>query len=201
VSARLVAGFGQASSLVGEALERWLLAVTLRVLQGEVGDMAQLQRVIEAAPDYVQRVTGLPPGPADSQSTYTMLPEGKGYDDKFVYGIYRGDEMVGCVDLIRGWPDACTAHLGLLLVAEPFQRQGIGAAALRLVEEEVLRWGTCTTIRLGVVATNAQALPFWQRQGFVETGEVKPYRYGSVESEVVVLAKRLDAVPVGGNAT
>lgn len=38
--------------------------------------MAELQRVIEEAPAYAHLITGVPPGPADAQSTYTMLPEG-----------------------------------------------------------------------------------------------------------------------------
>ena len=84
--------------------------VTLRELNGERAEMADLQRVIEAAPRYAQLVTGVPPGQADAQSTYSILPEGKSYDDKFVFGIYLDDRMIGCVDLIRGYPNTSTAY-------------------------------------------------------------------------------------------
>ena len=165
--------------------------ITLRLLKGEPAEMAALQRVIEEAPEYAQLVTGVPPGHADAQSTYTVLPEGKSYDDKFVFGIFLGDEMVGCIDLIRGYPTPSTAYLGLLLVSEKHQGQEIGRMAFRLVEEVVRAWGTCDRIRLAVVRTNEQVIPFWRRLGFEPTGEITPYRYGHVVSESVLFEKSL----------
>ncbi len=165
--------------------------VTIRELGGELDEMALLQRVLEAAPTYAELVTGSPPGPSDAQSTYSILPEGKSYDDKFIFGVYRGTEMVGCADLIRAFPDASTAHLGLLLIAEPFHRQGVGQAAYRALEEYICAWGTCSRVRLGIVRTNERVLPFWTKLGFTPTGEVKPYRYGNVASETIILAKPL----------
>jgi RimJ/RimL family protein N-acetyltransferase len=165
--------------------------VTLRALIGERAEMAELQQVFESSATYVHRATGLPPGPADAQSTYSILPEGKAYDDKFVFGIFVDARMVGCADLIRGYPDPGAAHLGLLLIAEEFQRQGIGAEACRQIEREIRGWGTCSRIRLGIVGTNYHVLPFWRRLGFVKTGETKPYRYANVLSETIVLEKRI----------
>jgi len=163
----------------------------LELLSGTPDEMEALQQVIEAAPTYVERVTGLPPGPSDAQSTYMVLPEGKGYEDKFVFGIYLEGEMVGCVDLIRAYPDAETATLGLLLVAERYQRQGLGRAAFAELERLVRAWPSVKRVRLGVVMTNAAVLPFWERLGFRRMGEVKPYRYANVASEVVILEKPL----------
>jgi len=165
--------------------------VIVRLLEGAYSEMAELQRVIEEAPTYAQLVTGVPPGPADAQSTYTILPEGKSYEDKFVFGIYRGTEMVGCADVMRGYPDAATAYLGLLLVSERHQRQGIGRRAFEWLEEFVRGWGTCDRIRVAVVRTNEGVMPFWRRLGFEPTGEVNAYRYGSVLSESVIFEKHL----------
>ena len=166
-------------------------SVTLRVLVGEPRELVDLQRVIEAAPGYAELVTGVPPGFADAQSTYTALPEGKTYDDKFVYGIYLDDEMVGCVDLIRGYSDEVTAFLGLLLIGEPFQRRGVGSAAFRAVERVVSNWGSCHRIRLSVLRAHDHAIPFWTSLGFAATGETKPYAYGTVVSEHVLYEKWL----------
>jgi len=170
--------------------------VTIRLLNGEPAEMHDLQRVLEEAPTYARRVTGVPPGRADAQSTYTALPEGKSYDDKFVFGIYRAGEMVGGADLIRGYPEFATALLGLLLVSEKHQRQGIGHNAYALIEQFIREWRTCDRVRIGVVRTNEAVLPFWAHLGFEPTGEVKPYRYGSVVSETVVLEKRLPNKPL-----
>jgi RimJ/RimL family protein N-acetyltransferase len=167
------------------------MVVELRPLQGERAEMAALQRVLEGAPRYAELITGAPPGPADAQSTYSALPEGKWYDDKFVFGIYCGADMVGCADLIRGYPDPHTAWLGLLLVAEAFERRGFGSAACRELEAVIRSWGSCQRIRLSVVRVNAQALRFWRKVGFAPTGETKPYRYGALVSEHILLEKRL----------
>jgi RimJ/RimL family protein N-acetyltransferase len=163
--------------------------VTIRELKGDPSEMAELQRVIEEAPTYAQLVTGVPPGRADAQSMYTVLPEGKSYEDKFVFGIYRGSEMVGCAEMIRGYPDATTAFCGLLLVSEKHRRQGIGRRAFRLLEEFVRDWRTCSRIRLGIVRANDGVIPFWKRLGFEPTGETRPYRYGSVISETILFEK------------
>ena len=165
--------------------------IGLRKLSGEPTEIANLQWVLENAPTYAELITGAPPGFADAHSTFTVLPDGKTYDDKYVFGIYMGPRMVGCVDLIKGYPEPNTALLGLLLVAEPFQGQGIGSAAYRAIEDVIRAWGTCTKIRLGVVGTYAGVLPFWKRHGFTQTGETKPYCYGPIVSEIIILTKSL----------
>lgn len=156
--------------------------------------MAELQRVLEAAPGYAKVVTGADIAPSDAQSIYTTLPEGKAYEDKFVFGVFRGPTMVGCVDLIRGYPDVQTAYLGLILIDERYQGRGVGKAVYRLIEAQVRAWPECHWLRLGVVRSNIAVLPFWQRLGFVETGELKPYRFRNMVSEVLVLAKPLSRI-------
>lgn len=160
-------------------------------LEGEPAEMAELQRVIEQAPRFAYLITGVPPGPADAQSTYTILPEGKSYEDKFVFGIYADDEMVGCIDLIRGYPDSRTAWLGLLLISEKHQRRGFGAQAHELVENVIHGWETCDRIRVAAVKTNEDVIPFFERLGYRATGEITPYRYGSIESERLTYEKPL----------
>jgi len=169
--------------------------VTIRLLEGAPAEMRELQRVLEEAPVYAHRITGVPPGRADAQSTYTALPDGKSYADKFVFAINRESEMVGCADLIRGYPDAATALLGLLLVSEMHRREGIGSRAYALLEQYIRDWRTCHRVRIGVVRSNAEVIAFWTRLGFEPTGEVKPYRHGPVASETVVFQKSLPGTP------
>ena len=153
--------------------------------------MAALQAVLEAAPRYYDAVTGLPPGPAEAQSLITDLPPGKSYDDKLVFALYAGAAMIGCADVIRGWNAPHKAIIGLLLLAESRQGRGLGRAFALLVERAIAaRWPEIDTLRLGVVASNDGALPFWRALGFVETGEVKtgPPQW---RADVIVLEKPL----------
>jgi RimJ/RimL family protein N-acetyltransferase len=148
------------------------LPLTLRLLTGAPDEMAALQRVLAAAPAYFETITGLPPGNAEAQSTFTALPPGKNYDDKFVWGLYADERMIGCADVIRGYPMREKAIIGLLLLAEPWQRRGLGRAFALLVEQVIGGWPEIETLRLGVVERNAGALAFWRKLGYVETGEL-----------------------------
>lgn len=73
---------------------------TLRLLRGAPPEMAALQCVLESAPGYFQTVCGAPPGGAEAQSTFTALPEGRTYDNKFVWGLHSGEAMIGCAEVI-----------------------------------------------------------------------------------------------------
>jgi GNAT superfamily N-acetyltransferase len=148
-------------------------ALTLRLLTGRPVEMAALQCVLEAAPAYYQAVTGAPPRGALAQSTFTALPPEKTYDDKFVWGLYAGDAMIGCADVIRGYPAPAKAVIGLLLLAEPWQGRGLGRAFAALVEQAIAAWTEITTARIGVATSNPRALAFWRKQGYADTGEVK----------------------------
>lgn len=151
--------------------------------------MQALQRVLAAAPAYFECVSGGPPGPAEAQSLFSVLPPDKGYEDKFVWGLYSGPDMIGCADVIRGYPAADKAVIGLLLLAEPWQGRGLGRAFASLVEQAIAGWGTIARLRIGVALANPRALRFWQRLGYVETGEVKRAEPGGIP--VAVLEKPL----------
>jgi GNAT superfamily N-acetyltransferase len=170
--------------------------LTLRLLTGEPNEMAALQRVLEGAPAYFETATGLPPGRAEAQSIFTALPAGKEYDDKRVWGLYAGDRMIGCADVIRGYPLRDKAVIGLLLLTEKWQRRGLGRAFALLIEKVIGDWHEIATLRIGVVEKNTGALAFWRKLGYVETGEVKrPETSASVGvdhlSDIVVLEKPL----------
>jgi len=99
--------------------------------------------------------------------------------------------MVGCVGIVRGYPDSQTAYLGLLLLREDHIRRGIGSAAYRIAESKVRAWTEIQKIRLAVIATNRGVLPFWGRQGFRRTGEIKPWRHEKIASEAILLEKQV----------
>lgn len=72
------------------------MELTLREL-GE-RDVEALQSLLESDPDYTERVTGYPPGPADALSLLMMRPGGLPEDRKVVLGAaqrYAGQ-----------WPEA-----------------------------------------------------------------------------------------------
>lgn len=130
-------------------------------------DVAAVQALLEAAPDYALRVEGRLPRPGDALEALADLPPGVQPEAK-LFGVYwQADERVGCLDLVRGYPEPTVAYLGLLLFAERVHGRGLGTEALAHAESLARGWG-CTALRLAVIETNLPALRFWRRRGFRE---------------------------------
>jgi GNAT superfamily N-acetyltransferase len=169
--------------------------INLRLLTGQPCEMAALQKVLERAPTYAERVTGRPPGAEEAKLLFSALPPEMTYDNKYVYGLLflagGPEDMIGCADVIRSWPTPSTALISLLLLDEAHQGHGLGRSTYQLVEEKVRRWPEIDTLRISVVRSNVAVLPFWRRMGFAETGEVRPYVYDKVVSESIILTKSL----------
>jgi RimJ/RimL family protein N-acetyltransferase len=81
------------------------------------------------------------------------------------------------------------AVIGLMLLAEDWQRRGLGGAFAALLEQRIAAWPEVSRLRIGVVSSNAGALAFWRKQGYRETGEVKANP--EFVADVIVLEKPL----------
>jgi len=170
--------------------EQYSVDIMLRKLQfNSKRDLQDLQLVLEGAPSYSLKISGEVTSHVAAKETFDALPPGKTYQDKFVFGLQFGDELVGCIDVIRGFPDDTTAMIGLLLIKEEYQKKGLGKIAYQELETFIRTWPTTRAIRIGVVRTNEIVLPFWKSIGFVETGLRKPYSNGTIVSETIVLEK------------
>jgi GNAT superfamily N-acetyltransferase len=164
----------------------------LRLLTGQPWEMAALQKVLENAPTYTERLTGHPPADTDAQNLFHALPAEATSDNKYLYGVMGGElDMIGCAEVIRNWPTSSTALIGLLLLDEPHQGHGHGQSAYHLVEEKVRSWPEIDTLRIAVARSNADVLPFWRRMGFTETGEVQSSGRDTPALDPIILTKPL----------
>lgn len=160
----------------------------LRPIEPE--DVDSVQAVIESDAGYVERVTGLPPGPADAQSLLLMRPPDLAEDRKVVYGAWAAGELVGLLDVLRGWPAPDVAHIGLLQVRGDRQGEGVGRRAHALLLSRL--WPEITTLRIAIVATNAAvAEPFWRSLGYVPSGPPQPYRYNNLASTTQIFTREV----------
>ncbi|RQM43981.1 GNAT family N-acetyltransferase [Paraburkholderia bannensis] len=141
---------------------------TLRLLNRHLpSDIDRLQAVLEGAPGYSLAVEGKLPTSGAAAEVLDALPPGKGYPDKFVYEVVLDAEAVGCVEMIRSYPETDVAFIGLLLFREQSQGRGLGSQVLCLAEAIGTGW-QCRALRIAVIDTNPRAFNFWKREGFVE---------------------------------
>jgi GNAT superfamily N-acetyltransferase len=165
------------------ASTRW----RLRVLRPD--DTAELQALFDRCSEYFEGVQGAPPDPAEAQSAFTALPEGATYEEKDFLGLFADDDrLVGVLDAVRGWPDAQTVMLGMLLIDSPSRGTGIGSEVL---ESLVRLWRArgFSAVRIGVAAGCERALGFWRSRGFAEVDRVERARVAG--GEIVVMMREL----------
>jgi GNAT superfamily N-acetyltransferase len=163
----------------------------LKILEGREGEVAEVQRVLEEAPNYCINISGGFPSSEEGEELFSAIAPGKEFQDKFVFGVYLDNYMIGCIDLCRGFPNESTVTLGLLLLSENHQRKGLGTKVYNKVEEIIKTWKNINKIRIGVLVTNIEVLPFWNKMGYTEVGR-KPYKHGSIDTEVITLEKPIN---------
>jgi RimJ/RimL family protein N-acetyltransferase len=158
----------------------------------DLADTPALQDLLERCADFSWLVEGQPPFPQAAEEQLADLPPGKGLEDKYIYGIYTENTLVGVLDAIRGYPQEGVWWIGLLLL-DPAQRgRGTGEQALHIFVDWAGQQGA-GTFMLGVVEENQRGLQFWQRMGF-ELVETRPPRLFG-RKEQVVLVMRKDILP------
>jgi len=84
---------------------------------------------------------------------------------------HAGAELIGMLDFRLHWPEESIAYIGMILVAEPYQRRGIGLQAWSLLKPWLAAAARIRTVRVGVEQFNTGCLQFWTRAGFALTGD------------------------------
>lgn len=143
-----------------------------------------LQGVYAATPGYwaMYHRPGPPPGQAEHDLRTAVETPGR-----HLLGIVRrlqeddpsaGAELVGLMDFRLHWPGEGVVYLGLLLVAGPLQRQGIGTSAWGLLKPWLRSEAKMHKARLGVEQFNPGALKFFEHLGFALVGQSDRQRVG-----------------------
>lgn len=87
-------------------------------------------------------------------------------------------ELIGLVDFRLDWPTAGTAYLGMVMVAERYQRRGFGTVAWQLLRPWLADKAGMSRVRLRVEQFNPGALQFFESLGFQLTGEATRVKVG-----------------------
>ena len=155
----------------------------MNIREVKPADVTALQRLMLSNPGYTRRVEGGPVGADAAGEVLAALPPGVERVQKWGRGVWDGDLLVAFADVIVGWPDPSTAHIGLVMTDGAREGQGLGRTLHTAVVQELLELRTVETLRLSIVDTNAAvAEPFWIKMGYSATGEAVPYESAAVSS-------------------
>lgn len=159
--------------------------------------LSQIQELLESNADYTYRITGERVFPHAAAEVFETRPPGVAAEDLWVLGAWLGERLVGLCVTVLHWPAPQTAYIGLLAVHQDYQGQGIGGQLHHYLLDNLLQRTEVTTLRLGIVATNAvSATPFWASLGYTPTGETKPHHAGQVISTVELFERAFRGVVI-----
>ncbi len=147
-----------------------LLASRLEIREAGPDDRAALQAVLDGAPEFHERTEGAPAGP---RAAAHLLDEVELDPMRRVWllSLKRGGAPAGLLDVWLDQPEPGTAHVGLLLLREPLQAQGLGAEAAAALERALAEAGY-RHLRLSVGDENPGAAAFWERVGYEAIGRL-----------------------------
>jgi GNAT superfamily N-acetyltransferase len=135
----------------------------------------EIHRVCLEAPNYFLAVEGALPDQDGIRLWFSEdeLPWGCTSEHHFVYSITLDSGLIGVAHVLAACRDPEQATIGLLLLSEQHQGQGLGQIVFDLLAERMKQWGLKSCL-IGVVANNIGALAFWRRVGFEAVGEIAP---------------------------
>jgi len=156
------------------------------------GEVARLQALYDACPEYFVAINGRPPGPTAAQEEFDDLPPPElGFGRRWMVGLFEASEALAGIAVILS--DFCAArvwHIGLFLIATPLR--GTGAAG-RIYDalEAWMRQSGAAWLRLGVVVGNGPGERFWERCGYRQVRVREGLDTGGRLNDVRVLVKAL----------
>jgi GNAT superfamily N-acetyltransferase len=161
-------------------------------IEGLIGnDAPRLVPLYQACSDYVLLERGELPTADSAREEFESFPPNRTEADKFVFGLKAVDgELVGLLSCDRDYPQAGWWWIALLMIDKALRGQGVG----RVLCSDFFSWlksQQATRVELGVLADNAQALRFWQAQGFELVRPAGPISIGAKQHMAQVLGRAL----------
>ena len=132
---------------------------------------AALQTCLDGCPEYFERAEG---APADEEAADRLLDEAEADPQRrlYLFSLKRGGAPAALLDLWLDQPEPGTVHLGLLLVREGLQGQGLGREVMEALETALVEAG-CDLLRLSVADENREVEGFWDALGFAPVGRLE----------------------------
>ncbi len=141
------------------------MTFTLRLLAD--ADIPALQRLYDRAPELFVRLLGAPAAPDQAIRDFLDALKSPG---RFQFAIEFRAELVGMADCKLDDEEEGVAHIGMVLLDEPYRDPDILALVVRVLERWLVTEYGVRRIEVGAPASAAAEIAFWQGQGYEFTG-------------------------------
>jgi ribosomal protein S18 acetylase RimI-like enzyme len=162
-------------------------------------DRPRLAELCRECTDFFELVEGQAGGTTTADEILGPLPAHVASGTKRVFGLERGQRLVGVVEILEGFPRPNEWQIGLLLISPHFRGAGLGTDTWLCIRSWVSRQGG-QHVRLVVQKQNPAARRFWEKHGFTVEKETV-LTVGRLSSSVWVMLLHLDEAAQPGVAT
>ena len=138
---------------------------------------------------YFSKISDNPPSISNVEEDIEVIPNGVQKNQKNYRLISFNDEILGVVDFLSDYPEKDTILIGLFIIKNDKQKQGLGTRIFRYLEKS-FKNKKFLKIRIGVLVDNEIELSFWKKQNFKEI-ERKFLKFEKSEKEVIVMEKEI----------
>ena len=138
---------------------------------------------------YFSKISDNPPSISNVEEDIEVISNGVQKNQKNYRLISFNDEILGVVDFLSDYPEKDTILIGLFIIKNDKQKQGLGTRIFRYLEKS-FKNKKFLKIRIGVLVDNEIGLSFWKKQNFKEI-ERKFLKFEKSEKEVIVMEKEI----------
>ena len=138
---------------------------------------------------YFSKISDNPPSISNVEEDIEVIPNGVQKNQKNYRLISFNDEILGVVDFLSDYPEKDTILIGLFIIKNDKQKQGLGTKIFRYLEKS-FKNEKFLKIRIGVLVDNEIGLSFWKKQNFKEI-ERKFLKFEKSKKEVIVMEKEI----------
>lgn len=137
----------------------------------------------------------------DEQALVEFIDRGDTVGDRAMLMYEHDNRPIACVQLEKR---ADSAYLGMLTISPTLQTAGLGKQLLAAAEAHASRAWRSTRMTMTVIAQRPELIAWYERRGYVQTGETAAFPYGDprfgdpkrADLWFIVLAKPLASTPV-----
>jgi RimJ/RimL family protein N-acetyltransferase len=131
-----------------------------------------------ACRDFFLLQNGQPPSEADAREVFESVPPQCSEAIKLPIGIFdQFGNLVGSIDVLRGYRTKADWYIGLTLLAPGFQGRGFGTEIHNEFVSYARRGGS-QRLLLAVLEANESARRFWLSLGYRKIKEYPPRQFG-----------------------
>ena len=138
---------------------------------------------------YFSKISDASQNISNIEEDIETIPDGVRKNQKNYRLISFNNEILGVVDYLTDYPEKDTILIGLLIIKNDKQKQGLGTKIFRYLEK-LFKNKKFLKIRIGVLVDNQIGLSFWKKQNFKEI-ERKFLKFEKSEKEVIVMEKEI----------